>query len=394
MRHLSAILILTLLLPWLAWPARAGTDVEVTQVRVSYEYGVQVTFSATIRAGAPIREAYIVFQSAGDSAARIAPLAIAPDNSAVYTHRIDQGMLRPFAPIQFWYRVVLESGYSFTSLRYYVDYTDNRPLWQVIEDERVRVHWYEGDAAFGQAAFDVAHRSLQSFAALFPVSSPDTIDIYLYASALELQDALNLGGESWVAGHANPDLGVVLVSVPPGQAQGIEMERQIPHELAHVLLHAYAGEAYDRLPTWLLEGLATQAELYPDADYQHILGVAGENDALIALVDLCDSFPQDASGAILAYAESGSFVDYLRSAYGASGLQALVDAYADGLGCEQAPSRAVGLPLSQLDLRWRQAALGQDIAGIALQNFAPYLVLLALALVIPAWRIHAARAEE
>jgi hypothetical protein len=391
---MSAILALALLLPGFASPARAGAGVEVTNVQVSYEYGVQVTFTATVLTGSPIQEAYLIFQSAGDDASRIAPLAVAPDGTAVYTHQIAQGMLRPFASIQFWYRIVLGDGQTFTSPQYYVKYEDNRPPWQVIEDGSIRLHWYEGDMAFGQAAFDVAHRGLTSVAGLFPVTQSGPVDIYIYASAMEVQEALNLGGESWVTGHASPDLGVVLVSVAPGLTQGIEMERQIPHELSHVILYGYTGSAYERLPAWLREGLATQAELYPDPDYRHILDIAGQNENLIAFTDLCAMFPQDASGAILAYAESGSFVNYLRETHGTSGLQALIDAYADGLGCEQGAYRALGMPLSQLDLRWRQAVLGQDIAGIAFQNFAPYLILLAFVLIIPIWRIRLARIGE
>src|SRR5512136_1532649 len=134
MRHLSVIFVSVFLLLGFASPVRAGAGVEVTNVQVSYDYGVQVTFSAVIQAGAPIQEAYLIFQSAGDSASRIAPLVVNPDGSAVYTHLIAQGMLRPFAPIQFWYRIVLNDGQAYTSPQYYVKYEDNRPPWQVIED--------------------------------------------------------------------------------------------------------------------------------------------------------------------------------------------------------------------------------------------------------------------
>ena len=105
------------------------------------------------------------------------------------------------------------------------------------------------------------------------------------------------------------------------------------------------------------------------------------------VTDLCGPFPADASGAILAYAESDSFTRYLHETYGTSSLQALIQAYSDGLTCEQGATRTFGLPLAQLDPRWRQASLGEKATGMAFQNFLPYLVLLGIMLVIPAWRL-------
>ena len=85
-----------------------------------------------------------------------------------------------------------------------------------------------------------------------------------------------MGGSTWVAGHANPDLGVVLVSIAPGENQSMEMERQIPHELAHVLLYRLTGPAYANLPNWLTEGIASQVEGYPNADYTQVLTASAQ----------------------------------------------------------------------------------------------------------------------
>ena len=147
------------------------------------------------------------------------------------------------------------------------------------------------------------------------------------------------------------------------------------------------GAAYDRLPTWLQEGIALQVEQYSSVDYSQVLSIATRNKALLPINALCGPFPADASGAMLAYAESDSFTRYLHDTYGTSGLQALIQAYTDGLSCEQGASRALSLPLSRLDLNWQQAVLGADISGVAFQNLLPYLIILALMLIIPAWRL-------
>jgi hypothetical protein len=251
----------------------------------------------------------------------------------------------------------------------------------------LRLYWYAGDVSFGQAALNAAQSGYQAIQNLIPVTSGDPIDIYVYASSSDVQDTLNLGGSAWVGGHANPDLGVVLVSIAPGESQSMEMQRQIPHELAHVLLYRLTGSAYANLPTWLTEGLASQVEGYPNADYTQVLTASTRNKTLLPITDLCGPFPVDASSAILAYAESDSFVSYIHKTYGTTDLHALIQAYTNGLSCDQGVDHALGLPLSQLDLQWRQSDLGEKVAGLAFQNLLPYLVFLVLMLLIPVWRL-------
>jgi hypothetical protein len=161
------------------------------------------------------------------------------------------------------------------------------------------------------------------------------------------------------------------------------METLIPHELAHIILYEQSGDGYDNLPAWLREGLASLAELYPDPDYVGALQEASGNDTLIAVEELCDGFPLDASNAYLAYAESHSFVRFLRDSYGTSGLLSLISAYSDGLDCEQGPVRALGSSLGALDTRWRESVLGQSAAGLFARGMLPYLLLLGVFILMP-----------
>ena len=387
MRRIFVLLVSLGFLLGFTQPARAQSAVEVTDVGATYTFGEQVTFSAKIQTQIPVQEAYLHFQAEGDQNTHTVPLTVSADGTAEYSYLIQNGLLRPFSRIFFWYHLLLTNGDTFDSPQNSFQYDDNRYPWQTIEDSSLRLHWYAGDVSFGQAAIDAAHAGYRAIQTLIPVTASDPIDIYVYASAADVQDMLSLGGYTWAGGHASPDLGVVLVSIAPGETQNIEMERQIPHELAHVLLYRLAGSAYTTLPTWLLEGIASQAEQYPNADYAQVLTIATQNKALLPITDLCGPFPADASGAILAYAESDSFTRYLHETYGTSSLHALVQAYSDGLTCEPGATRALGLSLSQLDLKWRQAALGEQVSGLAFQNLLPYLILLGCMLIIPAWRL-------
>jgi hypothetical protein len=387
MRRIFGLLVSLGLLLGLAQRVQAQSSVELTDVGATYTFGEQITFSARIQTQSSIQAAYLLFQVEGDPNTRTVPLSLATDGTAEYSHLVLNGLLRPFSRIFYWYHLLLANSETFDSPRYFFQYDDNRYPWQTLEDSSLRLHWYAGDVSFGQAAFDAAHAGYQAIQTLIPITTGDPINIYIYASAADVQDTLNLGGYTWIGGHASPDLGVVLVSIAPGETQSIEMERQIPHELAHVLLYRLTGPAYANLPTWLLEGIASQAERYPNANYAQVLAIAAQNKALLPVTDLCGPFPADASGAILAYAESDSFTRYLHETYGTSSLHTLIQSYTDGLTCEQGASRTLGPPLAQLDLRWRQTALGEKATGMAFQNFLPYLVLLGIMLVVPVWRL-------
>lgn len=365
-------------------PAAAQAGGGVSEVRVEYKFGEQVNFIARIQSSVPIQNATVTFRPA-DGLAQTQPLSVNPDGTAGYRFDAQLNTLPPFVEIFFWFDVTLSDGTGFTSGTYNFNYADNRFPWQELEEGYLRVHWYDGDAAFGAAALDAARRGLDSARALVPIDPNGTIDVYVYATAADLQGALVLGGQGWVEGHASPELGVVMLSITPGPEQGIALERQTPHELTHVLLYQSLGANYNRLPVWLTEGMSTNAELYPNPDLDAALAAAVDSNSLLPLADLCAAFPPDTGRAFLAYAQSKSFVRFLLDNFGTTGLSALVSAYADGMDCEEGARRALEQPLSQLEVRWRESALGENRGGVVINNLFPYLLVLGLVLFVPIW---------
>jgi hypothetical protein len=382
--HPVLILLGMLILLGSTKPAAAQAGVEVTDVRVEYKFGEQINFLARIQSPIPIQNATVTFREA-NGRAQLQPLKVNANGTAGYRYDASLNALPPFSQIVFWFDVTLTDGTIITSRTYNFRYTDNRFPWQDREEGALRVHWYDGDEAFGAAVLDASRRGLDSARGLISLEAAGPIDIYVYATANDLQGALVLGGQAWVAGHASPELGVVMVSIPPGPAQSIALERQVPHELTHVLVYQSVGPNYNRLPAWLTEGLSTMAELYPNPDLDAVLVQAVETNSLLPMADLCASFPSDTGRAFLAYAQSESFTRFLLDNYGMTGLSALTSAYADGLDCEQGARRALEQPLSQLEVRWRETTLGENRSGVIANNLFPYLLLLGLVLIVPVW---------
>jgi len=383
MHRFALLIVITVLLLSLPQQARAQSGVVISDVGVYDDFGQHVTFEARIQAPVPILNAELVFKDNFDEFERRFPLSIGEGGIVTYRYDVVQNVLHPFVTITFWFEVTLTDGQSHRSQHYRVQYMDDRFTWQQRVDDQLRVNWYEGDAAFGDTLMDVAHHSLNAVNSLISVSIDAPVDIYVYASVADLQSALFLGGEGWEGGHANPKLGVVMVAITPGQSQSIDMETFIPHELAHVILYRSVEDGYKSLPTWLREGLASLAELYPNPDYEQALITASQNDSLLPITDLCETFPLDASGAYLAYAESQSFARFVRDTYGTSSLNSLISAYADGLSCEQGVTRALSTSLTSLDARWRETVLGQNVIGVFFRAMLPYFGIFFLLLLIP-----------
>ena len=386
MKKILALLLGLMILLGLGKPAAAQSGVEVTNVRVEYTFGTEINFIARLHSPSPIQSATISFRPA-NGLAQTQPVTPNPDGSVAYRYDTQANTLAPFTWIVFWFDGALTDGTTFTSSTYNFRYSDNRFEWRSLEEGVLHVHWYEGDAAFGASVLDAARRGLQSAGNLMQVDLSGTTDIYVYPTPVELQGALVLGGQSWVEGHASPELGVVMISIEPGPEQSLALERQVPHELTHMLLYQRVGASYSRLPTWLREGMATMTELYPNPDYGAALAQATATGSLLPLSDLCASFPADSGPAFLAYAEAESFTTYILDNFGTSGLSALIAAYADGLNCEQGALQALGSPLSQLEIRWRESVLGENRGGTIFSSLLPYLLVVALVLLAAGWGV-------
>ena len=365
--------------------AQGQGGIEVENATVAVDFGKTITFTAKIKSPIPIKQVSLLFRGVNEEVTRVETVQVAEDGSVSFTYDASQNVFPPFGSIVFWFQATLADDQTYTSAPITFPYNDNRFPWREMTRGNVTVHWYAGDDAFGAAALDAAGEGMLAMNEFIPISLTEPVNIYIYSNISDLQNTLMLGGEEWVGGHANPELGIVLVAIAPGASQSIEMETTIPHELTHVMLYRSLGQKYLSQPAWLLEGIASMMELYPNPDYARALDIASQNDSLIAFDDLCASFPTDAGNAYLAYAQSQSFVSYIRETYGTSGLGRLTSSYGDGFPCELGATNALGTPLSQLDSRWRESVLGQNAAGVAARNLSPFILLMILVLVVPMW---------
>ncbi len=364
---------------WVSQPARASDPWIVSAP--DYIFGKQAVFQASYESGVTLEKATFFIQIEGET--RPFPAMVTPPANVKVKIDLSQLPVRAFSKNPYWFEATLTGGTVIDSEQYLFNYVDNRFDWQVRNAPPFTVHWYEGDTDFAQSIIDIANAGLERVESLVTVPEPTPIDIYAYSSAGDMQVALDLSEQKWVAGHADPDLGVMVVWLPLRPEQTLLMEQRIPHELMHLMLYQSNSTAYTNLPTWLNEGLASVAELYPNPDYQLLLENASQKKSFIAMSSLCRGFPRDVSGTRLAYAQATSFTRYLQQQYGTTTLQKLVLAYADGLSCERGVQSVFGLSLTKLERDWRSATFGENAVANAFSNLLPWLVLTGLALAAP-----------
>lgn len=353
---------------------RADPQVIVENPQVTYTFGEQIVFSATLRAERPIQQVHLFYHVQSLPYTLTTPMALDEKGQVLYIHDLRQQPLPAFTTVAYWFEVTLDDGQVVSTEPRQFLLEDNRFLWQAIPSPPFVVHWYHGDAALAQQVADSAQQALLRLQQQWQAPMPDqVVHIYIYGSLEALQSALSTM-PTWAAGHADPALRKIFLSLPPGLEQTLEAHRQVPHELAHVLLYQATQAGYAYLPQWLNEGVASLAELTPNPEYEMVLQQAIAQQSLLPLASLCQTFPPQAGQALLAYAESASFVRYLYRTYGATGLRRLIEAYAQGQGCLDAPRSALGKPLPRLEKAWL-ASLGAGRDWSWLADLAPWLVL-------------------
>ena len=383
-RILTVILLVGILLG-VGTPARANGEVQTEPTEVDYTMGGFITLETRVVSENPVQEVWVFVHPQGDINTIAGEATLHPSNVVTYKLELSEHPIRAYSTIEFWYQITLEDGTVITTDSESFVYFDNRFEWQTLAKPPFEVFWYEGDLDFGQEILNTAQEGMLRFHNYIPAPLPTNLQAYVYASATDLRTALRLSGETgiWIAGHADPDLGVVVVTIPIGPAQTYEVKRQIPHEIAHVTLYQWLGEDYYNLPVWLREGLASMAELFPNPDYALLLENAYQTESLLSMNSLCENFPREASNFLLAYAQSADFAWFLYENYGSSGLEALSLAYADGLSCEQGAQQAIGKSLSELDREWRKQAFGENTLLAVLQEFLPWIALMGIIMLAP-----------
>ena len=340
---------------------QAQSGVEVLNQDVQYTFAEEINFQLDFISEAEVTGINLVLQVPGYPSF-VGEVLLYSSGQTRFVYDLTQRPLPAFSNIRYSYHITLANEEVIETPEYSFTYLDNRYNWQELIQDPFRIYWYEGELTLAQEVLDAAVLGQEQI--LYLLQQPkdnQLISIFIYNSENELQSTLASIGQSWVGGHADPTLGSVVVSLPPGVNQSLEIQRLIPHEITHITLYRFMGTEYEYLPAWFKEGLASMMEVYSLPEYALTLERASKEGGFIPMAHLCVAFPTDPELALLSYAQSESFLNYIQQEYGTQGLQAMILAYDQGVSCERGVEVGLGTTLVSLEKEWKRDTFSRDI---------------------------------
>jgi hypothetical protein len=349
-------------------------EVNLIDVQVNYEFNQKITISGGFNSIKNISSSGIVLQFENGQTYEQEFSLITPSNFSL-DFVPQQINALPFSRIFYWFIIVFEDGTHYASPSYWFDYVDDQFSWKNTSSKWFEVFWASEDSEVGQNIQAIALEGLKSSTSLLPVSPKLPIKIFVYPDNTSLQIASGKTTVENLSGTALLDSNTILVSESDDLTKSVNFERQIPHEITHLLEYQLSQSNYGSVPAWLIEGLATLAENYKDADQARVLKQANLNNSLLPLEQLCDSFPTAPAQLTLAYAESASFTQFLVSKYGQDKVTSLLSAAGNGLSCQQLVKNTLSLDLSALETEWLNGTLNAKGNVSSWVNYWPVVVL-------------------
>jgi hypothetical protein len=320
-------------------------------------FGTGIVFSQPISIDRPIARVEILLTFADAVGPTVFAVPGVPaGSSGTLSYTLDTSgndHLIPNTPIVAQWRVIpvdptTEVGLG-PELR--VVYDDDRFTWKSASDGIVRVHWYEGNAAFGAKALKLGADEVRQTSKLLGVTETEPIDFFVYANVDDFYGAIGPGAHENVAGSAFANIRTLLGLIPPSEINDSLVAVRIPHEFVHLVFDTASKNPYHSPPRWLNEGLAVyQSESYGSSD-RGAVESAARNGTLIPLDGLTGQFP-NGQDFFLAYSESVSAVEFMIRTYGPDALVKLIRSYADGRTNDEAFSDALGLDMTAFGDAW------------------------------------------
>ena len=358
-RRVAGLLALGLLLagvPTIS-PVAAAGPATFGKASADSTFGQGITFEQPITSDRPIGRVELLLTIADSIGPTIVelpgPLAA---GAATLTHTLDtsgNAYMVPNTPIVARWRLFAADDPTAVSLgpslRFV--YADDRFEWKTTSSDLVRVHWYQGDAAFGAKALALGEKAVRDTSELLGVTETEPVDFFVYSDVDGFYDAIGPGAHENVAGSAYAYIRTLLGLIPPRQIDDPLVAVRIPHEFIHLVFDTASANPYHRPPRWLNEGLAVYQSQGYDASDRRDVQAAARSGNLIPLDGLTGQFP-NGQDFFLAYAESASAVEFMVRTYDSDALVRLIRSYAEGRTDDEAFRDALGLDMTEFGDAW------------------------------------------
>jgi len=335
--------------------ARAADPVTFGDPTATSSFGTAIEFKQPVTIAGVPRQVEILIEtpgSIGPSVSTVPEGATAGSSTLDYRLDLADGGVVPNTTFTARWRVTDAAGTAWLGPAVKHVYADDRFDWKTLNGTVVRVHWTEGDTAFGRRALKIGDDAVAATAKLLGVTETEPIDFFIYADQQSFYDALGPATRENVGGQAHPDIRTLFALITPADINASWVESVVPHELTHVVFQTAVDNPYHDPPHWLNEGLAVYlADGYRDSDRSQVERAASDG-SIIPLDGLAGAFPTTFERFTLAYAESVSAVDRMVRVNGRDALVKLIRSYHDGVSDDEAFQAALGTDVAGFEAAW------------------------------------------
>jgi hypothetical protein len=336
-------------------PVVAADPVVFGTPSASSTFGKDVEFKQPLTAAATPVRVELLLTTPGSIGPEVTPLPPGTTSgSSTLDYKLDlsDGHVVPNTTFIARWRVVDDAGKAWLGPVVKQVYVDDRFDWKTLDGKVVRVHWYQGDQAFGAKALKIGDDAVAATAKLLGVTESDPIDFFVYAEQQPFYDALGPGTRENVGGQAHPDIRTLFALIAPAEINAGWIESVVPHELTHVVFATAIDNPYHEPPHWLNEGLAVYLSDGYDASYKATVASAVQDGSIMPLDGLAGAFPTTRDRFFLAYGESVSAVDRIVRVNGRDALVKLIRSYHDGVSDDEAFKAALGRDVPGFEADW------------------------------------------
>jgi hypothetical protein len=273
-----------------------------------------------------------------------------PQITLNYTYDATSDYLPPFTPVTYhWVLGENSQQNTLTGPDQQFDFEDTRFTWSHLSQNDITVYWYGLDNTFGQKLLNTAVSEATSIEQDLQGTLTIPIRVFAYQSSLDLRGGLPPHTPNWAGGVALVRLHEALIVV--SDLTGDPLQRDLPHELTHLIFHEIAGLNCGGCPLWFDEGLAVYHQIYHEPDMQALFDQTVRNNRLILFNTLTQGFPEDSTLAELAYAQSWNFITYLYQQFGEPKIARLVNNLPN-TSFDQAFPAIFGADVAHVESQW------------------------------------------
>jgi hypothetical protein len=177
-------------------PAHAQSTITVSNDQPQLEFPDRLTFQANFKSDQPIEKVVLEYGvdqwTCGTVIAKAFPeITPGKEVSAAWTWEMKQsGSQPPGSKIWWRWRMTDQQGQETVTNRNETVWLDDQHDWQTASGDNINLHWYNGDKAFGNELHQSAVKSLEDLAKVTGLRTTTPIDLYIYADATDMRDAV------------------------------------------------------------------------------------------------------------------------------------------------------------------------------------------------------------